>query len=470
MRTKLISSAALLLAAATSIATGCRDPNAPPYAGILQIIVTGPPGASAAVTVSGPAGYSRLLTGTRTLSSLVPGTYSITAANVVESTATYGGVPSSATVAVVASNTADSVSVPYELVSGALDLTVAGPPGGGIAKVTITGPGGFSQTVSASQTFSNVLAGAYTITDSNVVVSNATYGTTPSSTTVNVAASSAPTAASVAYVLVSGALNLTVAGPPGGGIAKVTITGPGGFSQTVSASQTFSNVLAGAYTITDSNVVVSNATYGTTPPSTTVTVVASNTPTPASVAYVLVSGSIDITVSGLPAGAMASVNVTGPGGFNQTVTAPATIANVLAGTYIVAGNTVSQGGVLYGAALSPQVVVSASLTVSAPASLTYAVVPTGQLAVVVSVYSTSCIPYILVAGPYNYLTAIRTSGVTTLASVPLGTIVVTAYDVYFRPVNRGRVNRCYAHPASQNVVISAVAPSGAASVAYTLTP
>jgi len=291
---------------------------------------------------------------------------------------------------------------------------------------------------------------------------------------VIVPASDFPTTASVAYVLVSGGLSLTIVGPPGGAMANVTVTGPAGFARTVSASQTFSNVLAGTYTITDSNVVVSNATYGTLPSSTTVNVVASTTPTAALVAYALVSGALDLTVLGLPGSVPASVAVTGPG-FSQTATASQTFSNILAGTYTVVAQIVSQGGITYGGTLTTQIVVPASLTVITPASVTYAVVPTGQLAVTVTGVPTSLpypfSPYVLVTGPYNYSQAIQTDGVTALTPIPLGTISITASTVGSPKINRFLCRcRFFPHPPSQSVVITSTSPNGTAAVTYSQSP
>jgi hypothetical protein len=57
-----------------------QAPQAVPDRAILTVVVSGlPPGASAAVTVSGPGGYSHAVTGSQTLDSLQPGDYSVEA-------------------------------------------------------------------------------------------------------------------------------------------------------------------------------------------------------------------------------------------------------------------------------------------------------------------------------------------------------------------------------------------------------
>jgi len=162
MRTIWMPSTAIVLAAVVTSLEGCSssDSTAPPATGSLRITVSGPPGAPAAITVSGPAGYSRLITATTVVATLVPGTYAISATNVVIDNATYGAALSSTTVTVVASSTPATASVSYTLMSGTLALGVSGLPGGLLASVTVTGPGGFTQTATASQTFWKMVSNA----------------------------------------------------------------------------------------------------------------------------------------------------------------------------------------------------------------------------------------------------------------------------------------------------------------------
>ncbi len=81
--------------------------------GSLRITVTGlPSGAAAAVTVSGPGSFSQAVTTTRTLAGLTPGSYGVSARDVVAGGTTYTGSVSSATVA-VAAGASPSVTVTY---------------------------------------------------------------------------------------------------------------------------------------------------------------------------------------------------------------------------------------------------------------------------------------------------------------------------------------------------------------------
>jgi hypothetical protein len=123
-KTWIPRAAILLLAAATALDTGCSSstaptPTGPTPTGTLQLTVSGLPGAAAAaITVTGPAGYSHSVTVTTTLPALVPRSYTITALNVFASAATYGPAQALQTVSVVASTTAATASVPYAVLPG----------------------------------------------------------------------------------------------------------------------------------------------------------------------------------------------------------------------------------------------------------------------------------------------------------------------------------------------------------------
>ncbi len=82
-------------------------------AGALALTVAGlPPGTDAAVTVSGPGGYSRQVTASETLTGLAAGQYAVTAMPVSDGAQQYSPAPSSQTTSVGASGTA-SATVNY---------------------------------------------------------------------------------------------------------------------------------------------------------------------------------------------------------------------------------------------------------------------------------------------------------------------------------------------------------------------
>ncbi|MFJ4292843.1 hypothetical protein ACIP1U_24160 [Cupriavidus sp. NPDC089707] len=62
------------------------------------------------------------------------------------------------------------------------------------------------------------------------------------------------------------------------------------------------------------------------------------------------TGTLTISIFGLPSGTSAAITVLGPGEFRQTVTQPSTLSNLPAGSYTVSAASVLAGGAL----LKPQ--------------------------------------------------------------------------------------------------------------------
>jgi hypothetical protein len=296
--------------------------------------------------------------------------YRLTASPVTVSNATYTSTPASWTVTVTASTAPSQVMVAYAIASGSLSVTVAGLPSGP-ASVIVTAPGGFYRLVTGTTTLANLTPGMYTLTAASVFVSNATYSPLPVSSTVAVSASATPTPATVTYGIASGSLLVTVTGLPSGP-AAITVTGPGGFNQTLTATTTLSNLTPGSYTLTPSPVIVSNATYASTQASAAIVVAGSTTPTVVLVTYVLASGSLQVTVTGLPSGP-AAIDVAGPGGFNQTMTATTTLTNLAPGAYTLTASPVVVSPLTYTSTPDSSIVtVNASLV---PTSATFSYQP-----------------------------------------------------------------------------------------------
>ena len=90
-----------------------------------------------------------------------------------------------ATALMVAACSGDSPSDPGPQAAqyGSLVVTVSGLPIGATANVTVTGPGGFSRTVTATTTLTQLSAGAYTVAASDVTLDGPTYSGAPSSQT-----------------------------------------------------------------------------------------------------------------------------------------------------------------------------------------------------------------------------------------------------------------------------------------------
>jgi hypothetical protein len=194
------------------LALGCGDEPSGLSTGNLYVTVTGlPAGSSANLLVSGPGGYSQALTGTQTLTSLAPGTYTVAASSVSVGLATYSGAPASQTVAV--GNSTATASVVYATGLGALSINIVGLGTSADANVSVTGPNGYTRNVAATETLQALIPGTYTVAAQNVVASGGTPHS-PSPATQDVAVSPGSTATTtVTYAPPSsGALNLTIAG------------------------------------------------------------------------------------------------------------------------------------------------------------------------------------------------------------------------------------------------------------------
>jgi hypothetical protein len=94
--------------------------------GSLAITLTGlPQGANAGVTVTGPGGFSRTLATSLTLTSLMPGSYTINAPHVVNASTVYNASVTTQQVSVT-SGASTSATVAYTQATGGLNLDITG--------------------------------------------------------------------------------------------------------------------------------------------------------------------------------------------------------------------------------------------------------------------------------------------------------------------------------------------------------
>lgn len=122
-----------------------------------------PPGATAAVRVSGPAGFTRTLVGSDTIDLLEPGEYDVQASDVTVQGRTFRASPGAERLTAVAPRMARA-SIWYGAGDATLSLVAAGLPAGVAARVNVTGPNGFARTVTVPATLGNLDPGTYTVT------------------------------------------------------------------------------------------------------------------------------------------------------------------------------------------------------------------------------------------------------------------------------------------------------------------
>ncbi len=187
---------------------------------------------------------------------------------------------------------------PSGLSTGNLSVTVSGLPGGSPADLVVTGPGGYNQAVTSSQTLTQLSSGIYTVTARNVTVGSATYTGIPATQTVAVGGSTAN--ASILYSTGAGNLSITINGLGTGRDAAVTVTGPNSYSRGIVASETLAGLTPGTYTISAQDVVATGGTpHSPSPATQNVTVSAAGSAT-ATVTYAPPStGSLNLRIAGL---------------------------------------------------------------------------------------------------------------------------------------------------------------------------
>ena len=192
---------------------GCGGDPAGPSMGSLAVQVSGlPAGISANMVVTGPGGFDSTLTGSETLRALTPGSYTVVASTVTSGNSAFVATPASQAVTVGASDTPSSAAVTYGPTDGALTVTIVGLPPGTSAAVTVSGPNGFSQPVTATQTLTGLAAGSYMVDAAAVSSGGTQYNGNPPTRTVSVA-TGATASAGVAYSTgVATGLNLRIDG------------------------------------------------------------------------------------------------------------------------------------------------------------------------------------------------------------------------------------------------------------------
>ena len=339
--------------------------------GALAVAVTGlPQGATGSVTVTGPAGFSRGITGTTTLTDLTPGTYTVAADSVVRSGFAWRPALASQQVVVNASVVAAPATVAYAAVQGTLVVSLTGVPGGASGSARVTGPYGFDRTIAATTVFAGTAAGPYTITASNFSNGGLTYSVSPATVNKTVAIGGRDSV-DMHYVAASGSLQVTVNGLPGGTNAALTLTGN---SQTIpiTGSTTLASLGVGAYTLTANTVNVAGTNYVPTPASQNLTI-SNGLQSSATVTYapVATSGSLLVTVNGLPGGTNAGVTLTG-NATNISITGTTTLTNLVTGNYTLTAANVNSGGSLYVPSPTTQNI-TINTGVQSTATVTYAV-------------------------------------------------------------------------------------------------
>lgn len=167
----------------------------------------------------------------------------------------------------------------------------------------------------------------------------------------------------------TGDLSIVVEGLPAAALAAVTIRGPAGYSTLLTGSRTLTGLGEGQYSITVAASIADGDRYAPSREATRVSVTRGVT-TNAPVSYVIASGSIALTLAGLPAGASPTINVTGPAGFSGSFARDTVLRGLTPGTYSIRALPVLIGASEYRVGDAVHLQVAASAT-ALPVSMTY---------------------------------------------------------------------------------------------------
>jgi hypothetical protein len=189
---------------------------------------------------------------------------------------------------------------PTGVSTGNLRVTILGLPTGTSATVTVSGPDGFSRPVTATETFSGITPGTYTIAASAVSATPSNYEPTPALQTIGVAAGNSTANATVSYSREAGALTVTINGLGSASTAAVTVTGPG-YSRNVPSSTTLQGLNPGTYTVSARDTMATGGTPHTASPSSQAVNVAPNATATASVTYTPppADGTVNLRIAGM---------------------------------------------------------------------------------------------------------------------------------------------------------------------------
>ncbi|MEO7520626.1 MAG: hypothetical protein ABIW79_02300, partial [Gemmatimonas sp.] len=391
----------------------------------LVLTVSGAPtGSSDMLRVTGPNGFARMLGATSTLSDIAPGSYTITALDIVQPTATWRALTAT-TVRSITGEATDSVGVQYAVATGSLAVSMSGVPAGSNGVATISGPGGFSRAMTSSATLVGLVPGDYILSAAPVTANGDSYAASPATQSVTVQASLVAATVSVVYRVRAAALVVRIDGMPSGAEGMVRVSGPNFFERTLSGTTTLEGLTPGTYTISASEIVQPSAVYRPSPSNVQRTLLVDSRDT-VNMTYAIATGMVAVTVSGLPAGTNANMQLSGPNGYLVPVTSTSTFVRLVPGTYALVASTVSASGTSYVPAPQTQQIPVAASPNAAGATVTYgAATPNGATLVVsISGAPAGGSPSVTITGPSGYTRTVTST--TTITSLAPGVYNATA--------------------------------------------
>ncbi|HMC56638.1 MAG TPA: hypothetical protein VKH19_15785, partial [Gemmatimonadaceae bacterium] len=252
--------------------------------------------------------------------------------------------------------------------TGSLIVQIDGLPAGSMGQVTVYGPKSFKQVLASTMTLQNLVPGSYVISPGTVSFANALYRSGPSLTKKVTAGNTE--SATVSYALGSAILNLSVTGLPADVAPQIVLSGP--VARVIYAAGVIDQLPAGTYTLTTDTLTPASGDLWAAPQrQRTLELAPSFTPVDLEVHYDVASGSLSLSVAGLPDSTGAPVTITGPNGFRRTVGASVEYKGLTPGPYAVAAAPMNICPDRYTASTTDQSV-AVSLGQTGSASVAYA--------------------------------------------------------------------------------------------------
>jgi hypothetical protein len=341
--------------AAATIAVVCEPP--PPTTGSVSVTTStsgGTPDPDGYdLTVDGDGGRPIGVDESIALSELAAGDHLIGLAGVAANCLVAGDNPRTVTVvagSAVAVEFSVQCSAPPPSVGELTVTTVTGGAGADPDGYVFSVGGGAEQPIGPSATVSvaNVPAGPTTVELSGMAAHCTVGGQNPREVRVP-AGGSVEVRFTITCSSNTGTLAVTTASsgsPPDPSGYTVSIDGGAPIAIGVNATSTIEDLPVGAHTVALGGLAENCEVQGQNPR--TVTISAGQTSTVTfTVQCSATTGSLAVTVAGLPTGVNAAVTVTGSGGVNQQLTATETLLDLRPGEYTVSAASVSSGGITY---------------------------------------------------------------------------------------------------------------------------
>jgi len=254
-----------------------------------------------------------------------------------------------------------------EPTTGTLIVEIDGLPVGSVGQVTVYGPNAFKQVLNATTTLQKLPPGPYVVSPATVKFETALYTASPS---VNKTVTAGHTEnATVSYALGSGSINLSVTGLPAGMSPSITLSGP--VARSVNGTGIIGELPAGSYTLTmDTLTSPEGDLWGTAQRQQVLTITPSLTPVDLAVHYDLASGTLSLTVDGLPDSPGTPVTITGPHGFKRRIGTSTRYPGLGAGAYTISAVQLSRCPEMY-TPVTTQLALTVSIGATASASIAF---------------------------------------------------------------------------------------------------